>query len=507
MSKKNNKNLGNHKPKTKIPAAPAVETQDKKTESTKKENVEPEKPATTDVATVENTETAKLDSLGQALEERGLDPNHRVDLMNLAYQYYHKDDGAAAKKAGLSQNLIENIDHITMISIAAEYASEIAYAKTPFAVSLRKTVLPEMQSALKELGITMSDKVLLLPANNEGTVEVPAAEVKIPAKVKSEIKKTIDARQAKVETDPTKIQNTNDLKATLMHFIANTSPFKGLNDAKNFYRSYLLIQAGDNNDKKCEVDNMSTRQLIAGISEVVGNCPFVTSGFGGYLYRLAKEANSVVPAFASLFLAMKNPRTGNPQLTDNEVAETTAALIDWTAKVRIAAKESNLKILKKDEKKNKAAIEQNEKDLAEIKEVANLSNLPSSDFADNLLDNMKDTDAKKTSIYRQTFETLRKAYYPEAGRGKSYANLAQNIQQHAGIITNLFRGELAQITEYSEANLTDLVEEEAPESDNTTAEKTDTPESETPAENATDKPADDSKKANKKAIDLGSRKK
>lgn len=498
MSKKNKS--GNNKPKQKtVPPAPAVETQKPRADEKKEEKVEV-------AAEVENPSEVQLDNIGKALEERGLDPNHRVDLMTLAYQYYHKDDGAAAKKAGLSQALIDNVDHITMISIAAEYASEMTYAKTPFAISLRKTVLPEMQSALKELGITMSDKVLALPASTEGTVEVTPTDIKIPAAVKKEVRETVESRNATVEMDPTKITSEKDLSNTLKHLVVNPSVFKGLNDAINFYRSYLKTKAKDDKKELERINAMSTREIIGGIAKVTNICPFVTKGFGSYLLRLATEAKSIVPAYAALYLAVKNKRTGNPEMSDKEVAEIAAALIDWTANVRIAAKEKNLEVLNKDTKKNKSAIDQVNKDISTLKEAMNLSIDPSSDFADNLLENLKAKDKQVAQTARNAYMSIQKAYYPEAGRGKAYENLASNIQQHAGIIINLFRNPLAQITEYSESNLTELVEAKQQPKEEKPAESVKPEAEEKPAEK-TETKEDSSKKEPKKAVDLGSKKK
>lgn len=82
----------------------------------------------------------------------------------------------------------------------------------------------------------------------------------------------------------------------------------------------------------------------------------------------------------------------------------------------------------------------------------------STDFADNLLENLKSEDSKISNAAQMTVSMILKSYYPtlagidDAGDNKD--QLLADIQQRAGIITNLFRDPLSQDIRYSEANLT-----------------------------------------------------
>ena len=79
------------------------------------------------------------------------------------------------------------------------------------------------------------------------------------------------------------------------------------------------------------------------------------------------------------------------------------------------------------------------------------------DFADNLLENLKSEDIAVSKAASDTVTQILKTYFSmesleEAGDDKE--QILHDVQQRAGIITNLFRDPLSQDVRYSEANLT-----------------------------------------------------
>ena len=129
---------------------------------------------------------------------------------------------------------------------------------------------------------------------------------------------------------------------------------------------------------------------------------------------------------------------------------------------------------------------------------------PNSDFADNILEDLKSEDADIAKNAQLAFGIITKCYYPGTNLRKRYTNLADNVKQLAGIITNLFRDPMSPLSNFNIANLDqELIEapeeDPKPEASTETTEKTDEssekPE-EKPAANApekTDEPSQDSK--------------
>ena len=116
------------------------------------------------------------------VQANGLDPNRQVDLIAMTCEYFKKSPDLL-QKFNISQQTADNMNHINMIAIAAAWANEMTFSKTPFAAKLRTTALPEMASALKELGIK-ADKILALPPASDGTTTVTSKDVQIPKTVK-----------------------------------------------------------------------------------------------------------------------------------------------------------------------------------------------------------------------------------------------------------------------------------------------------------------------------------
>ena len=98
-----------------------------------------------------------------------------------------------------------------------------------------------------------------------------------------------------------------------------------------------------------------------------------------------------------------------------------------------------------------------------------VTNCPT-DFVDNLLENLKSEDSKVKKAANDTVNVIMKSYYPDFVDATldddTKDKLMQNIQQRAGIITNLFRDPLSQDIRYSIANITEMSVEKTEESKN-----------------------------------------
>lgn len=408
------------------------------------------------------------------VQANGLDPNHQVDLIRMTHEYF-KNSPDLIQKFDISQGVVDNMNHVNMIAIAAAWANEMTFSKTPFAGKLRTAVLPEMASALKELGIK-ADKILALPSSSDGTTTVTSKDVQIPKTVKDQMKAENKLQQEEIELDPTKIHNKTEVFKTVQYLLTNKGAvYSNIKAAVNFYRSWLLIQAKDDQAEKDRINARTVKDIILDIADFTNACPFVLKGVGGYLLRLTMTHNSIVPAFCIMRNTVRDKVTGKTTCDEQEIADICYAVVNWAANARISEKKKNIEVLSADKKRNKEAIDGVNADIKAIEDVISMLDNPNSDFADNVLDNLKSDDAIVVKHAQEAFGIIAKCYYPGTDLRKRYTNLADNVKQLAGIITNLFRDPMSPLSNFNIANLDqELIEAPKDEEKPTeTTEKTD----------------------------------
>lgn len=473
MSKKNKKN-------NKVVTPPVVETKQEESE-VKDTNVQvdneqdAEQNADTKVETPMVPPQLDLPLMPSTdVQANGLDPNHQVDLIRMTHEYF-KNSPDLIQKFDISQCVVDNMNHVNMIAIAAAWANEMTFSKTPFAGKLRTAVLPEMASALKELGIK-ADKILALPSSSDGTTTVTSKDVQIPKTVKDQMKAENKLQQEEIELDPTKIHNKTEVFKTVQYLLTNKGAvYSNIKAAVNFYRSWLLIQAKDDQAEKDRINARTVKDIILDIADFTNACPFVLKGVGGYLLRLTMTHNSIVPAFCIMRNTVRDKVTGKTTCNEQEIADICYAVVNWAANARISEKKKNIEVLSADKKRNKEAIDGVNADIKAIEDVISMLDNPNSDFADNVLDNLKSDDAIVAKHAQEAFGIIAKCYYPGTDLRKRYTNLADNVKQLTGIITNLFRDPMSPLSNFNIANLDqELIEAPKDEEKPTeTTEKTD----------------------------------
>jgi hypothetical protein len=452
MSKKNKKN-------NKVVTPPVVETKQEKSEvkdtNVQVDNVEQHAEQNADPGVKGIVVPPQLDlplMPSTNVQANGLDPNHQVDLIRMTHEYYKKSP-ELIKKFNIPQEVVDNMGHINMIAIAAAWANEMTFSKTPFAAKMRTAVLPEMASALKELGIK-ADKILALPSSSDGTTTVTSKDVQIPKPVKDQMKAENKLQQEEIELDPTKIHNKTEVFKTVQYLLTNKGAvYSNIKAAVNFYRSWLLIQAKDDQAEKDRINARTVKDIILDIAEFTNACPFVLKGVGGYLLRLTMTHNSIVPAFCIMRNTVRDKVTGKTTCDEQEIADICYAVVNWAANARISEKKKNIEVLSADKKRNKEAIDGVNADIKAIEDVISMLNNPNSDFADNVLDNLKSDDATVVKHAQEAFGIIAKCYYPGTDLRKRYTNLADNVKQLAGIITNLFRDPMSPLSNFNITNL------------------------------------------------------
>ena len=296
-------------------------------------------------------------------------------------------------------------------------------------------------------------------------------------------KEEIRATEKAVE-NPADVKNQEQLKASLTAMLV-----KPVADEKNanrpdprvqrtidFYKGYLTIQA-NHSDKKEEalaaVKERSRVQLLTEISEIVGPCPFALSGISKFLRNYTQEIGSPLSAYC---FYRRCAVAKDTEVDDQYVADLVRTILIWSCKSNIAEYTASIKkqkeIVKNEKGAAKAATETairyNEKQIEEMNAIIEMVTNPSLDIADNVVDGYKaEEGSAEYKLAHRVADDIIKTYYPKYKdnyRTKlDETILLQNIQQHAGIIINMFRDPLAQSINYSTNNLVSMVEKPAEE--------------------------------------------
>lgn len=406
---------------------------------------------------------------------RGLDPNHQVDLLHLAHDIYGKDPNAA-ERYKMKTETVEKINHVVAIGVAVAIAREVTFAKNEFACLMNKAEINTINEFCAEMGIHINTNLLPAP-NEEGNIEVPSSAVQVSKETKEKIEEEEVASNKEVETDPTKIENEEQLIEAIKSILINRpSVYQKVSDAVNFYQAYLKVKASKAENKEEElkkVNGLSRTTLLKEMAKLVGACPLVLNGVGRYMYTTIAQSKSPIAAFCMFRNTTKNKKTGAYVLTDEEIADYVRALVEWTdtvkvaeAEERIKSLEKNLEALKKDEKKNATGIKDTQERIETAKNnIAHLNEVLSyvlSPKAETLEELIKGYDEKDTVAVR-TFNAISDSYYDEYNvKEMKQDGVRHNLKQYAGIITNLFRDPSARIDGYSESNLMQLEPIEAP---------------------------------------------
>ena len=422
-----------------------------------------------------------LDKLAQQRALVGMDPNHMEDLVGRLDDRFYRDANAA-KRYNIAQETVDKINEITARAMVALLANEVEIAQTPFAVRMRMSSLEALKEAGEAMHINIDTKALPAPAA-DGTVEVPSTAVKVSKEAKEGLAEERKIASEKVELDPTKIENEEALKKSLLNILVKGNGSENLYDkisaAINFYEAYLKVNASkeENADKLNDIKGKSRVDLFSEIAHLLGKCTFTVGGIAKFMYEQTERTKSPVVAFCTLRDASLNKNTGMPQIEDQLVADIVKVLIRWYADTEIATTneviasfERDIEILKKDEKKNAKGIETGEqkietakKHIDDVEAIVTYANMPDRSVVDNFVTNYTDNKAEGFKLARMIGSKIMKSYYGDTNvKAVKMDSLVHNLQQYAGVITNMFLPALNKLVEYSEANITELEKVEAP---------------------------------------------
>lgn len=340
-----------------------------------------------------------------------------------------------------------------------------------------KTLPKPTKEQLAAVGLTdTADKVVLKLEDKNVSKEAKEQKKKEQKIIDESLKKDYLKDLTKIETD-------EQLKEALAFQLVNpsiTNPVERVVTTTQFYRSYLEARAEKSADPKAELEKVHGFTLPDLLQDIITMVPptFITSVFGQRLGRIAHDANSVVPAFIAFKNCVTDRKTGNVKFSDEEIAAFVRCLIVWYVSEKTASlnneiktKEENIKVLKKDAKANAKGIESEEKKIAGLKstithfsDMISLVTDPSFEIVDNLVAIYNDKENPNHIYAKAIVKEVLNSYYSDVDIPElEFDTALLNVQQHVGIIYNLFSSELAKRDEYSKDKLIELSVEEKPE--------------------------------------------
>ena len=328
------------------------------------------------------------------------------------------------------------------------------------------------QLAAVGLAAAPGQVVLALEDKNVG------AEAK--KKKKAEQKIIDDSKKKDYLKDLTKIETDDQLKEALEFQLVNpaiTNPIERLVTTAQFFRSYRETLAEKSDNPEAELTKIHELTLADLLQDIITMVPptFIATGFGNLLGRRAHDANSVVPAFCMFKNCVIDRKTGKAKYSDEEIAAFVRVLVIWYVSSKsaemseaIKAKEENIKVLKKDAKANAKGIETEEKKIAGLKKsIEHFNNMlslvtdPSFDIVDNFIMAYNSKEDANHIYAIEIAKSILDTYYRDIEIPElEFDSMLLNIQQHAGIILNLFSVSDMRRDEYAESNLIDFSKKE-----------------------------------------------
>ena len=384
-----------------------------------------------------------------------LDANHKVDLLNLTHKFFKEDPDASRKYA---VDFLDAIDKILAAGIVSAIADEAAYGEGSFSMVLNHTMYPQLVVAAKEMGVTLP-AAKSLEVKEDGTVQVDAKQVKLTKEVKEELKKEKEIIDEKPELDPVKVANMDEeaLRKALQYILITGPKTTKVKDTLcsvvDFMRSYrmeMAKKAENASEAMLKYDDYTTGQWLDDAFSYV-KPTFLLHGIGRGFVSCTSLEKSPVSAFCILRRSMTKD-DGTVEWDDQSIADAVKSVTIFVANNCIEQEQKNLDAL--DPKaKDYAEVSKNYK--ASIQHYKDCINYLSDTggICENLIQGLKD----KNPVLEKIYKRVRDCYYPKKSRDV-FKNLDLNVVQRTGIILNMFKDPASRNLNYSESNLSELVQ-------------------------------------------------
>lgn len=433
------------------------------------------------------TENPTAVAMMNGVKKASLSPDATVAALTGLKEMIHDNPNAAAYY-NLSEDTIHSINVFTLTGFATVLAIEVSENKSPFAQKMLEKQIDAVNAISEFTGVTINTKALPAPSEG-GAIQVPSTAIEVSTDMKKKI-----AAEEKLEgvTNPAEVTSPEQLAASLTLLISrgNEGIIVRMRRATDFYRGYLTIQANKAEDKKAaleEVKNKSYSDLLSEMAAIVGPCPVGLAPQARLFRKNFVNVGTIIGPFC-MYRRNADKIDTKGALNNDFVADLVRIMITWSCKEEISKAEKGIKenerIIKKNEeiiKENKNAndvvvakatinthkgyIEMCNNTINEMNGIIIGMNNPAIEDVDNLIDNFNkkdDTDADYKRAHLIVDQIIN-TYYKGTDLTKvDMDSLLHNVQQRAGIIINLFRDPLSRSIAYSEANITEIAQAEAP---------------------------------------------
>lgn len=387
-----------------------------------------------------------------------LDANHRVELLHLADDIFRKDPNAEKR---FTLELREGMNSIIAAGVVSALADEAQFGNGTFTAVLQSSMYPQLVTVAHDMGIKLPN-IKALP---DGTVELPSTDIKPTKEAKQQLEEEhniqIAGEKGEIELDPVKVAELDeDALVKALKYILVTGPKQKAQikdtlvqcvEFMSAYRSALVAAGKDTTDYSSYTTYDWLNDAFSHVKPT-----HLLSGIGLGMRMLADSELGGVSAFCILRTSLTDKETNTPCWDDQSIADATKAIIKWSCEDKIAKDEAGIAAL--DEKSKTYDVDKKmfEKSIEALKVTIDSVMNPNFD----LIDDLKDLITADNKTVVKMVSRLRRMFFPESldKDASDYKNLYDNIQQKAGVITNMFRNASNTNQNYAESNICDLVE-------------------------------------------------
>lgn len=470
---KNTKNLQNKKEEKK-PAAPKAPKAPQGSAAPKHEEKKPEK----------KVEEAQVMTEEQVRVMAGTDPDKlrqniktlSPDMKILAFSLLEKTVINPADPAlAFPLEVRKTTNMLVAIGTVTTLMDHCANGDDSFALAMRQTDYAALIECAKGAGYDLKlPEIKALPVTDDGKVVVEAKKVKVGEAEKKKLQEEKKIREGeKPELDPEKITSEEDLKKALTYMFITQGGRRltgTLTDGIEFMKKFRLHEASlaENADAaKAKFESYNSGDWLDDLFSYVQPSVFFT-GIGRGMANVTVVEKNPIHAFVIFRDAVKDKETGNPVLSDQELAYCVKSIMKWYCNVAIASNKKSIEEF--DAKKNAKDIEACKHRIADLEKAFEYFTNPSFDDVISLLENIGSKFTEDGSSLtpecqkaNSIFNMVCKTYYGKQLSTADYKNLDTNIQQYAGCIINMFREAGSDDKNYAISNITELEERTAEE--------------------------------------------
>lgn len=385
-----------------------------------------------------------------------LDANHRVDLLGLAHKMFKEDPDAGRK---YSLDFLDAMDSIMAAGIVSALADEAAFGEGSFSVVLQHKLYPQLVLTAKEMGVTLPSPKNL-PHAADGTIVVEKEQVKLSKETKEELKQEKAIEEEKPELDPKKVAEMGEdaLRKALTYIMITgpktTSVQRTLVKTVDFmreYRMYLADKAENAAEAKLKYDDYTTGQWLDDAFSYV-KPTFLISGIGRGMTTLVAYEKTPISAFCVLRKSMTN-KEGKVEWDDQSIADAVKSMVIFVAKNNIEKETENLQALDPKAKDYKEVAKKYEESIRRYEDCIETVKNPNFAVVDHIIEGLQEDNETMTKMYKR----IRDNFYPGKSRDV-FKNLDTNVIQRAGVILNMFCESGTENQNYSESNISELIQ-------------------------------------------------